>query len=73
MDNMFSRRRFLQTSGLAAAGVLASGAGIPRVHAGEDNTIKIAWVGCGNRGGGEVWKGGKGTMNVQIKTDTVFH
>ncbi len=24
-------------------------------------------------GGGEVWKGGKGDMNVQIKTDTVFH
>ena len=27
----------------------------------------------GNRGGAEQWKGGKGHMNVQIKTDTVFH
>ncbi|MBQ6157923.1 MAG: Gfo/Idh/MocA family oxidoreductase [Thermoguttaceae bacterium] len=53
MDKNVSRRRFLQASGLAA-GILASGAGVPRVHAAENSMIKIAWVGCGNRGGGAV-------------------
>jgi predicted dehydrogenase len=31
-----------------------AGAAIPRVHAAEDNTIKLALIGCGNRGSGAV-------------------
>ena len=48
-----SRRKFLKHTGLlATAGtVLASGM-TPYVHAAEHNTIKIALVGCGNRGNG---------------------
>lgn len=47
-----SRRSFLKTSGtIAGAGVLASSLA-RSVHAGEDNTIRVALVGCGGRGSG---------------------
>ena len=47
-----SRRELLKNSGrVAAVGALA-GVAIPRVYAGEDNTIKVALVGCGGRGTG---------------------
>src|SRR5262245_22812513 len=42
----------MKTAGqVAAAGVLA-GAVIPQVHAGENNTIQVALIGCGGRGTG---------------------
>jgi predicted dehydrogenase len=47
-----SRREMLKTSvGVAATSALA-GVVLPAVHAGEDNTIKLALVGCGGRGTG---------------------
>ena len=47
-----SRREFLQqTSGALAGAALASAITV-RAYAGEDNTIKIALVGCGGRGTG---------------------
>ncbi len=47
-----SRRDFLKRSGsVAAASALLAGA-TPRVHAGEDNTIQVALIGCGGRGTG---------------------
>jgi len=47
-----TRRDFLKaTSQVAAASALASTA-VPCVHAGEENTIQIALVGCGGRGTG---------------------
>ncbi len=47
-----SRRDFLKrTSGFAATSALA-GVAIPHVHAGEDNTIRLALVGAGGRGTG---------------------
>jgi predicted dehydrogenase len=49
-----SRRAFLQTSGSVAAATALAGAGIPRVHAGEENTIRLALIGCGGRGSGAV-------------------
>jgi myo-inositol 2-dehydrogenase / D-chiro-inositol 1-dehydrogenase len=51
-SHLSTRREFLKTSTLAAAGVtLASG--LPRAgYTAESNTIKIALVGCGGRGGG---------------------
>ena len=48
-----SRRDFLKQSGAIAAG-LAVASAVPRVHAAEENTIKVALVGCGGRGGGAV-------------------
>ena len=59
-----SRRDLLKQSGAAAAGLVAAGsvvtqathalaaAPIPKVHAGEDNTIRVALIGCGGRGTG---------------------
>ncbi len=47
-----SRRELLKTSGkIAVAGALA-GVALPAVHAGEDNTIRLALVGSGGRGTG---------------------
>jgi predicted dehydrogenase len=47
-----SRRDFLVRSGRAATVSVLTAAMIPRVHAGEDNTIRLALVGCGGRGTG---------------------
>lgn len=44
-----TRRDMIKTSSLAAAGALA---GVPLVHAGENNLIQVALVGCGGRGTG---------------------
>lgn len=45
-----TRREFLKATGrfAAVAGIL--GAAAPAVHAAEDNTIRVALVGCGGRG-----------------------
>lgn len=47
-----SRRTFLKDSGLIAGASALAAAAIPRVHAAEDNTIRIALIGCGGRGTG---------------------
>jgi len=47
-----SRREFLQRSGGALLGAALAGGLAARSYAGEDNTIKIALVGCGGRGTG---------------------
>ena len=47
-----SRRDFLKSTGrVAAASALAAGIA-PSIYAGENNTIKVALVGCGGRGTG---------------------
>jgi predicted dehydrogenase len=46
-----SRREFLKHTGQMAA-VSALAAVVPRIYAAENNTIKVALVGCGGRGGG---------------------
>jgi predicted dehydrogenase len=47
-----SRREFLGWSGKAVAGSALAGLAVPWVHAAEDNTIRLALIGCGGRGGG---------------------
>lgn len=49
-----SRREFLSSSGKLVAGAALAGVTIPRVHAAEDNTIRLALIGCGGRGSGAV-------------------
>lgn len=51
-----SRRSFLKNSAaLSASSVLAfQSSSFPRVHAGENNTLKLGIVGCGGRGCGAV-------------------
>ncbi len=52
-DNGFSRRRFLQGSSTVAAAA-ALGTLVRPVHAAGDDTLKLALVGCGNRGTGAI-------------------
>ena len=47
-----SRRKFLGMGGSAAAAAALAGVAIPPVHAAEDNTIRLALIGCGGRGSG---------------------
>ncbi len=47
-----SRREVVTTSGKAAVASALAGLAIPAVHAGENNTIQVALVGCGGRGTG---------------------
>ncbi|MDB5352255.1 MAG: putative dehydrogenase [Planctomycetota bacterium] len=47
-----SRREFIKTTGTLAAASALVGGTVPLVHAGEDNTIKVALIGCGGRGTG---------------------
>src|SRR5262249_52096617 len=47
-----SRREFLKTTAVAVAGLGLTGVIAPAVHASSDETLKIALIGCGNRGTG---------------------
>jgi predicted dehydrogenase len=49
-----SRREFLDRGSKVAAGAALAGVAIPQVYAGEDNTIRLALIGCGGRGSGAV-------------------
>jgi predicted dehydrogenase len=49
-----TRRQFLQQTSCAAAGAAVLGLSAPAVHAAEDNTIRLALIGCGGRGNGAV-------------------
>ena len=49
-----TRRAFLKTSGAAVAGAALAGAIVRPGYAAENNTLKLALVGCGGRGGGAV-------------------
>jgi len=50
--NLTSRRAFLQTSGKAVAGAALAGAVSRPGYAAENNTLKVALIGCGGRGSG---------------------
>lgn len=47
-----SRRQFLRNTGRIAAASALAGVALPPVHAGENNTIQLALIGCGGRGTG---------------------
>ena len=49
-----SRRDFVKWSGGLAVGTALAGLAPPRVHAAEENTIRLALIGCGGRGNGAV-------------------
>ncbi len=53
-DTRASRREFLSTSGRIAAASALGLVAVPAVHAAENNTIKVALIGCGGRGTGAV-------------------
>ena len=47
-----SRREFLKGTGRIAATSAIMAAAVPRMYAGQSNTIKVALIGCGGRGTG---------------------
>ncbi len=49
-----SRREFIARGSAVAATSALAGVSIPWVHAAEDNTIRLALIGCGGRGSGAV-------------------
>jgi len=49
-----TRRDFLRQGTALAAGTALAGSWARSVHAGEDNTIRLALIGCGGRGTGAV-------------------
>jgi predicted dehydrogenase len=51
-SSALSRRDLLKNAGKIAAVSALTGVALPAVHAGENNTIKIALIGCGGRGTG---------------------
>jgi predicted dehydrogenase len=53
-NDVTPRRDFLKNTGRVAAGLALAGVSVPRVHAGENNTIQLALIGCGGRGSGAV-------------------
>ncbi len=53
-ENRSSRREFLKTGGALTVSSALAAAAVPRVHAAEDNTIRLALIGCGGRGSGAV-------------------
>src|SRR5512135_781656 len=53
-NHLASRREFLKTTCQLAAASALAGMTIPYVHAAEDNTIRLALIGCGGRGSGAV-------------------
>jgi predicted dehydrogenase len=47
-----TRRDFLKNTGRLTAASALAGIALPHVHAAENNTIKVALIGCGGRGTG---------------------
>jgi len=54
IESLRSRRQFLSESGRLVAGSVLTGITLSKAYAGEDNTIRLALVGCGGRGSGAV-------------------
>lgn len=72
-SRQFSRREFLKSSDHALAASAAIGGLLPRLYAGQDDTIRLALVGCGGRGTGAVadafsTTGGPGPGSVLFPT-----
>src|SRR5262249_2389835 len=51
-NSLTSRRELIKNTGRLAAASALAGVAIPHVHAAGGNTIQVALVGCGGRGGG---------------------
>lgn len=51
-SSLTTRREFIKQGGTIVAASALAGITIPHVHAAENNTIQVALIGCGGRGGG---------------------
>ena len=62
-----SRRDFLKTSTVAAAGAAATSLGaLSNVHAAGSDTIKVGLIGCGGRGTGAAEQSINSAPNVKL-------
>src|ERR1035438_4517718 len=67
-----SRREFLARGSAVAATSALAGVTIPWVHAAEDNTIRLALIGCGGRGSGaraHAYDSPKGPVKLVVMAD----
>ena len=64
--NIPTRREFIKTTGQFAAAAALAGTMIPKVHAAENNTLRLALIGCGGRGTGAV-RNALSVPNVHVK------
>jgi hypothetical protein len=67
-----SRREFLQRSGRVAAASALAGTLLPPVHAAENNTIRLALIGCGGRGcgaAGDAFESPQGPVKLVAMAD----
>jgi myo-inositol 2-dehydrogenase/D-chiro-inositol 1-dehydrogenase len=60
------RREFIKTSALIAGGVLLNQFSFAAGHSSADDTIKIALIGCGDRGTGAAFQALSTTANVKL-------
>ena len=71
-----SRREFLASTGKWTAASVLAGVALPHVHAAEDNTIRMALIGCGGRGSGAVGnacEAGGGPVKLVAMADVFEH
>ncbi len=61
-----ARREFIKATALAAGGVLLHGSAFAKGHSGVDDTIKIALIGCGDRGTGAAFQALNTSFNLKL-------
>ncbi|MDR3110762.1 MAG: Gfo/Idh/MocA family oxidoreductase [Planctomycetaceae bacterium] len=66
MAQLFSSRRNFLKTGSVSALALGAAMAVPRIHAAENNTLKIGLVGCGGRGRGAVADALKADANTKV-------
>ena len=75
-NHNLSRREFLARGSAVAATSALAGVSIPWVHAAEDNTIRLALIGCGGRGSGAVadaFDSPHGPVKLAVMADLFQH
>jgi myo-inositol 2-dehydrogenase/D-chiro-inositol 1-dehydrogenase len=65
-DTLNERREFLKASALVAGGVMVSGHSWAGGHSSVDDTIKIALIGCGDRGTGAAFQALSTKFNLKL-------
>ena len=65
-ETLNERREFLKASALVAGGVMVSGYAWAGGHSSVDDTIKIALIGCGDRGTGAAFQALSTKFNLKL-------
>lgn len=65
-ETLNERREFLKASALVAGGVMMGGSAFAGVNSSVDDTIKIALIGCGDRGTGAAFQALSTKFNLKL-------